>query len=283
MTVLTSYRPGVSLVVSPNDTVCAGTAVMFTAVPFNGGPAPLYKWYVNGVNTSSGGGATYSYMPNDGDQVYCKMVSNAFCRLSDTAQSNVEVITVITPVIPDVTILAVPGWIISQGENDTLTAVVTHGIAPMTYQWYVNGVAIPGATNQSYVSNNFHMVTSDSVSCVVTNGGYCNEQSHGWLYVEVYPVGVTQVQHHTSDLSVIPNPNKGVFTVKGSLGTNNDEEVTIELTDVLGQVVYREQAEAKGGKLNKQIMLSSTIANGMYMLSIRSDSENKVFHLVIEQ
>ena len=37
------------------------------------------------------------------------------------------------------------------------------------------------------------------------------------------------------------------------------------------------------GKLNKHISLGNNIANGMYLLVIRSASENMVFHLVVEQ
>jgi len=86
-----------------------------------------------------------------------------------------------------------------------------------------------------------------------------------------------------SDITVLPNPNKGEFTIKGSLGVNTDEEVSLELTDVLGQVIYKNKVTAKNGKLNEHIQLVNTIANGMYMLILHSDGVNEVFHVVIEQ
>ena len=86
-----------------------------------------------------------------------------------------------------------------------------------------------------------------------------------------------------SDVRLLPNPNAGDFTIKGTLGTSVDEEVTIEVTDLLGQVIYNEKIQALGGNINKHITLTGTLANGMYMLNLRSESGNKTFHFVIGQ
>ena len=84
-------------------------------------------------------------------------------------------------------------------------------------------------------------------------------------------------------ISVLPNPNKGTFAVRGSLGSVRDEEVTLEVTDMLGQVIYRTKVIAVAGKLNETITLSNTLANGMYILNARSGTEDKTFHFVKEQ
>jgi hypothetical protein len=61
-----------------------------------------------------------------------------------------------------------------------------------------------------------------------------------------------------------------------------DEEVTLGITDMLGQVVYRGAATARGGVLNAQVALHG-VANGMYLLSIHSESVSRVLHVVVEQ
>jgi hypothetical protein len=59
--------------------------------------------------------------------------------------------------------------------------------------------------------------------------------------------------------------------------------VSIEITDMLGQVVYRKTVMAKSGVMNEQVSLSKELANGMYILNLHSDSDNRVFHIVVEK
>ncbi|MCF8450943.1 MAG: T9SS type A sorting domain-containing protein, partial [Taibaiella sp.] len=69
----------------------------------------------------------------------------------------------------------------------------------------------------------------------------------------------------------------------GTLGSGADEAVNADVTDMLGQVVYRGILQAKRGKLDEQIRLSNTLANGMYILTLRTEQEQKVFHFVMQQ
>ena len=85
------------------------------------------------------------------------------------------------------------------------------------------------------------------------------------------------------EVHVLPNPNKGVFTIKGSTGATRDEEVTLEVTDMLGQVVYKNKVMAVGGSVNEQILLNGALTNGMYILNISTASETKVYHFVVVQ
>ena len=86
-----------------------------------------------------------------------------------------------------------------------------------------------------------------------------------------------------ASVSLVPNPNKGTFVVKGTTGSMATEEVTLEVTDVLGQVIYKTKVTAQDGKLNETITLSGTLANGMYILNVQSGTEHKTVHFVIEQ
>ena len=85
-----------------------------------------------------------------------------------------------------------------------------------------------------------------------------------------------------SDVRILPNPNQGSFSLKGNVSADN-EEVTVEVTDVLGQVIYKHKIKVHNGAINEKISLDGTLANGMYMLNLRSGTENKVFHFVIEK
>jgi len=281
MTVHAPALPGISIVSSPGDTVCGGTTVTLTALPLFGGSSPTFVWTKNGG--SAGVDPSFSFMPANGDVLYCTMTSDYICRLADTARSSNVVMAVDTPLTPAVTITANPGTDIGIGMFDTLTASVANGGPSPSYQWYLNGLPVAGATTNTFLSNNFTYPKEDSVSCEVIADNACRISSFQWLYINVSRLGVNQAFTGNSDIVVVPNPNKGAFTVKGTLGTASDKEVYLEITDMLGQVVYKNSVVAHSGTLNEHISLPNTIANGMYLLNVHSETGNEVFHIVVEQ
>ena len=84
-------------------------------------------------------------------------------------------------------------------------------------------------------------------------------------------------------MKLVPNPNNGSFTVKGTLGTTVDQEATIEITNMLGQNVYSGKVTALGGNIDQHIQLGGNLPNGMYLLNLRAGADNMVFHFVIAQ
>ena len=279
MTVSLPQLPVATIRADPGDTICQGMSVTLKAISEYGGSAPVITWMKNATPAATG--STFAYVPDNGDIVYVTMASSYPCVLSKTVNSAPVHITVDSPLIPQVTITASPGSNIGIGWKDTLRAVVTNaGPTGATYQWFVNGMPISNATNATYVST---FNDRDSVNCAVTSSGLCAMTNHNWMYINVSAEGVQQLSQNIGEITVLPNPNKGEFTVKCSLGTTSDEEVTLELTDLLGQVVFTGKTIAKGGNINEKITLLKTLANGMYLLNLRSEVESKVFHLVIEQ
>jgi hypothetical protein len=162
----------------------------------------------------------------------------------------------------------------------TLTATAVGAINP-TYQWYVNSAAIAGATNVSYTSSNF--ANNDEVMVEVTNNGACLSMSGAKTVVmKVSTVGVQAVAGG-SDVRLMPNPNKGDFFVKGTLNVASDKDVQVEVTNMLGQVVYSGVAEVRSGSVDAHIQLSNTLANGMYILTLHGDHAKHVIHFVMQQ
>ena len=68
-------------------------------------------------------------------------------------------------------------------------------------------------------------------------------------------------------LHIIANPNTGSFTIKGSTRMPADE-VTMVITDMLGQTIYKKVSVAKNGIVNQHIALPNSIAAGIYLVSI---------------
>lgn len=276
-----TVTPSVTMNSSVGNPVCIGTLGTYTAIPVNGGSAPGYQWYVNGVPV--GTGVSYDHTPNNGDVIRVELTSSAVCATPPVVSAQVTM-TVYNWFVPVVTITAQPGTTIRAGQWDTLVANVTNGSSSQSYQWYWNGWPVSGVYTNTYVNKNFS--NGDSVRCVVTSTGMCGGfTGQASTIITVLPgggVGVNTVSG-AGMVQVLPNPNKGTFIIKGTMSGMAEEEVSIEVTNMLGQVIYRQNATTRNGKLDENVTLGSNVASGMYLLNLRSGSDTKVFHIVVEQ
>jgi hypothetical protein len=282
MSVTPILTPSSTVSASPGDSVCPGTPVTFDATPVNGGTAPVFHWIKNGV--LSGSGPSYTYMPVMGDNIYCEMISSYSCPAVDSSPSSNFITMNVPPIfVPNVLVLANPGNIIGTGEAVTFTAeVVSLGGLIEGYQWEINSVPMPGATSDTFTSN--ALSNHDTVKCAVTGSSACGPGIGSGQVVMTDTValaGVASLQY-VSDIRLLPNPNKGTFTIKGMLATQADEAIYITVTDMLGQVIYKDQLTADKGKLNAEVRLNGSIASGVYLLNVTSETESKVFHFAVE-
>ncbi len=279
ITVITNELPGVLISSDHGAEVCQGTPVTFTNILSFGGNAPTYKWMKN--NSLAGTSASYSFTPLTGDDVYCILESNYHCRLLDSGISNHIHMTVDAPLTPSVTVTATQGGSVAPGTRIVFTATVVNGGSSPSFQWKLNGGDIIGATLPIYASKDLY--DQDVVSCHVTTSGPCSgSTASASVTVHVWADGVQQVNLQNMDVQLIPNPNKGNFTLKGSLGPVTDEEVSLEITDMIGQTVFNNKFLAHNGTIDEQVHMQN-VANGMYLLNLRTGNDHKVFHFVVEQ
>jgi uncharacterized repeat protein (TIGR01451 family) len=258
-----------------SDTVCTGTSPVFTAVPSNGGPGPDYQWTVNGSDVSTD--STYGYIPSNGDTVSLLMVGNAQCSSPDTANASL-VLTVLSPVPPTDSLIATQGIMISPGTTDTFVAIITSAGSTPTFEWLVNGLPVGDSADTFMTST---LSNGDSVTCITTSTGICQLASFNSFIITVTTVGVNNLSM-AGGVIIYPNPNNGQFTIKGSINSLSDGQIAVEISDMVGQVVYSGNIKPIKGVINEQLNLSGGIASGMYILTLRTGSENKVYHFVIE-
>ncbi len=279
MTVLPVTVPSLAVSASPGDTVCLHTPVSYSAFPTYGGHSPQYQWMVNGLQV--GVGPSYFYVPLDGDEVYCVLISDYLCRSVDTVSSGPVNMVIDSFTTPNVTITPDPGLTVGEGELVTLYTTVTNAGPTPGYQWRLNGYPISGATNSSYAAV-FH--DNDSVVCNVTSSGFCEGvTSFDWVFINIGDLGV--MQHHTgnTDLRIVPNPNKGNFSLTGSLPVRGNVDVAITITDMLGQKVYTGRFKSFNGSVSRQIDLDNSLANGVYSLTSVWDGGREVIHFIISR
>jgi hypothetical protein len=96
-------------------------------------------------------------------------------------------------------------------------------------------------------------------------------------------LGVVPMSAPTANIQLYPNPNKGTFLVRGSLNQKNDPQVNVQVSDILGRLVYSGATTAQQGDIAFQIQLDN-IPVGVYFLKLLTNHEETYnFRFVIEQ
>ncbi|MES2702562.1 MAG: zinc-dependent metalloprotease family protein [Bacteroidota bacterium] len=276
MTVNTPAIPTVTVVPSPNDTVCTGDPVTYNASITFGGTSPTFLWTENGVNVATGSSYTTT-SPTDGDVIVCYLTSNHACVATTTATSAPFTIRVMAPVANTVTVTA------STTSFAAGTMVTLVAIAPSagTYQWYINGSPVAGATSAVFSTNSLN--DGDVVNCAVTAGYVCalpRVVISGGISMHV-SLGISETI--LSSFNIVPNPNNGTFAITGELCITADDKVNLTITNMLGQVIYTDAVTARNGNVNARVSLDASVANGMYLVKVTSGDEHVVFHMLLRR
>ncbi len=274
------------------DTLCKGVPVTFTAHGVNGGAAPKYEWQNHGLSfdTATVYDSVFTYTPTHGDVIrvflfnsldICSAPTPAYVDMAINVYPNVSPAVNITTSAPTATIggetYTTGNYL---GHIITFNSLVTSGGIAPAYQWYVDGQAIAGATNNSFTRA---VYDNDTVYCSVNGNPPCETGSIGTsnriIIIGDYLEVNTPVDKINS-LSLFPNPNSGNFTLSGTVNNANGT-ISYEVVNVLGQVIHKGTAVAKGGVIEHQVKLDKGIANGTYMLRVSGGNDQKVFHFVI--
>ncbi len=265
MHVTSRHAPIATLSATPNDTICQDYPVTVSVTPTYGGSAPTYKWLFNNSIVATTG-TSYSCYPANGDSVTCIIHSNYNCLLVDSSLSIPLKFTALPPVFPTFYIDAYPGYNIKPGQTIMLSAVVTSAATNLSYQWYVNRVAIPTAIHDTFIYNHFDSTGIDSVSCVVTSDGLCTITTTNWAMITVSDAAVNQV-NIADNILLYPNPNNGQFSLKGPMAYSH---IQLEIADMLGQIIYRQNVEINSGHIDQNFILPDNLPNGIYRLILHT-------------
>ncbi len=248
-------------------TVCFGQAVPLTT-PYDAGYTYLWK---RGPFTIPGA-ITNSYTPTwSGTFKYKVKVTDVVgggCSSKDSVYY-----TMIN--------FANPTLIIGACINNTvlLTSTVTN--PSLNYQWVKGTTPISGATNPSYL--------------VTTNGPYrvAITDSCGTLrFTPLTMINVTtcRIEEMSDeqvaqmvDVALYPNPNEGQFTINLNSYDLSSSEVSVDVYNVLGQVVYSKLLSLNEGKLNTMIQLPSSIEDGLYNVRIKKGDYETFTKIVVSK
>ncbi|MCK6648377.1 MAG: aryl-sulfate sulfotransferase [Bacteroidia bacterium] len=132
-----------------------------------------------------------------------------------------------------------------------------------TYQWYLNGQPIAGATNQSYTptqSGIYLVRITDANGCVY-------QYSQGYNFA--VPTGINELEELT--FNIFPNPSSGIVNIQDTFSTGKRFDIFVY--DALGKLVLQ-------NKTVYQLDLSE-YGNGMYTIAIQPENAKPIHTRVI--
>lgn len=151
-----------------------------------GFPWPTYQWFKNGEAIPAANGSSYSIvaaqLADAGN--YSVVATNFF----GSATSAVAQITVVA--YPPVIVLQPMSQTVPEGQGFTLT-VGAEGTAPLSYQWRLSGVDLPGATSSAYSTTAATAGDGGSYSVRVSNAAGSVVSAPAVVAI-AYPPQITQ-------------------------------------------------------------------------------------------
>jgi kumamolisin len=140
---------GPSITAEPASlTVNLGSNATFT-VGVSGSAPFTYQWLFNGAVID--GATSASYTVDDAQQSQAGSYTVTVANSSGSVTSTAAVLAVdLPPGYPDIT--GQPQSTTVAFEGTAVLTVAVTGTGPFTYQWYVEGIAITGATSSSYTA-----------------------------------------------------------------------------------------------------------------------------------
>lgn len=255
-----------------NVSNCGGSTVVSFSVGLE--PAPTPSVSANGglefcdgesVTLTGVGGQTYRWSgPNGFSSTTGAIILNQIAQSGDyflTAYSACGD-SATTGVATSVTVNPLPAVPSISYSNGTYTSSATSG-----NQWAINGTLVAGEIQKTFTPTG--NTSGALVTVTVTDGNGCT--SEGSI------TSVNEVNASATAFNLYPNPNDGRFTLKFTNAENDN--YTVEVKNLLGQVVYTQSLKINGNT-NHNIDLS-TMGQGVYLLTVRTESSETSSRVIV--
>ncbi|MBP5321802.1 MAG: immunoglobulin domain-containing protein [Kiritimatiellae bacterium] len=208
---VTNYPP--VIVSEPEDATAYEYQPTTWSVAVDGGSSQLaYLWYRDGEPLQDAAdGSDYTLpsptLTDDGATFFCVISNLSGCVTSRVARLTVtDVIPAITTHPADLTVM--------EGDPASWTIEARGGSAPLHYQWYRDGTAIPGATSSTYtLSPTTRSDSGATFFCTVSNpGGSVTSEAATLTVDDVYVFRTLDGTNVT--LTVTPPDGTTIWTVE---------------------------------------------------------------------
>jgi hypothetical protein len=230
-----------ALFTAPNH-ICPGTCTDFINLSVN---ATSFLWSFPGGNPSTSTDVSPANICYNNPGSYGVTLIGSNASGSDTLTLNNYITVYPYP----------PAQGITQ-SGDTLFA----NPGAVTYQWYLAGNLIPGATNYFYVATeggDYNVVATDNNSCEV----------EAVIYDVVAATG--DLKNQLSGLILYPNPVSDVLVI--SCRSADGQSIQVSVLNLLGEKVLQQKIEQSSGAVTVNV---SALVPGVYTL-VAGDGETE--------
>jgi hypothetical protein len=216
--------------------------------PYPVGSTNLFAWTGNSAGvTSTSLGTTYTQ--------YYYFFYDAKLKTTDCTASGSR-----TAVVAGVS----PAPAITQVGDSLISNIGTGN------QWYYGGVVLTGATDSIYVAKK----SGTYVTTVTDPLTGCTQQSNAINFV----LTAVDTVSAPKGLLVSPNPTPGPINI--SFTVTNTADLTFEVYDIVGQLLYKQVYPAYIGSYSGQLNLSG-YADGVYILKITHGDNTTLKKIVV--
>jgi hypothetical protein len=229
-----------------DSSVCQGAqGIIYSVDPI--GEATSYTWTVPANSTIVAGNGTTSVTVDFSNNTISGQVSVSGVNSCGTGSA----------AFLDVAVNPLPDTPVITQNADILTSS-----APVGNQWFLNGTAIPGATEQTY-----QVIEDGDYSVMVTLNDCSSEMS------DTIHVVIIGIENHNllTTFDIYPNPNHGNFTI--SMSSQKREVLYLSIQNSLGLTIYKHvEPISVDGNRNLLIDLPQT-PKGFYVIILQNTNQ----------
>ncbi|GIV53860.1 MAG: hypothetical protein KatS3mg039_0378 [Candidatus Kapaibacterium sp.] len=251
VTVTVSPAPTVTISASGSTNLCTGYSSGPTLTSsVSSCSSATYQWQLNGSPISGATSSSYTVPAglSAGTYVYTVVVTCGSC----SATSNPISITVTTPPTVSVGVFGSTSLCVGYSTPPLLAVSVSGCSSSVSYQWRLNGFAIPGATTAMYTVQSGLPAGTYSITVEVSCNG-CSVTSSG------------------TTLSVVPPPNPTIALQSGqtTFCQGASTTATLAVSQTFAQYQWQRNGSDIPGATNQTYVVPNSLPAGIHMFTVR--------------
>jgi hypothetical protein len=240
--------------------------------------------------TAAGGTTTYSYSWTSIPAGFTSNLQNPMvqpvvttiyiAQVNDGTSIATDSVTVIVTPLPtvaagnDTTVCVTTGQLQLNGQTTNSSTVLwaTSGDGTFMNASTLNAIYLPGANDKANLHVNLTLTASPMPPCT--------PNASSVKHVVFDPCdGIPQEGNDVFSVSIRPNPSFGFINVV--ITGVKTGEVSISIMDLSGKIVFSDNFEATGSRLNSKLNLSD-FRKGIYFVKIKTETDVKTEKLIME-